>query len=229
MHPNLARFIEHFEQEASLKGLYRNKLGKSELMFLTEVWGPAFQNNFYGLKAEYPLKDFKGGQRFVDFVYIKGGVRLLMEIDGYTTHARDISPGDFDDHLSRQNDLVLSGWLLLRFSSNQVEKRSYMCQRQIKQAIGHWFAIMQHGFTSDEANPWKLRKQLIIQLAMNTEGRIKPCEVAEAFKVSNSTAVVWLKRFASEGELIPSSNGKRVMYYTLPNFSKTKDNQPGNP
>lgn len=47
---------------------------------------------------------------------------------------------------------------------------------------------MQHGFTSDEANPWKLRKHLIIQLAMNKEGRIKPGEVAEAFNISNKTA-----------------------------------------
>jgi very-short-patch-repair endonuclease len=136
MHPDLFKFIEQFEREAVEKGLYRSKVGEAELTFLNEVWGPAFHYNFEGLKVEYPLKDFKGGQRFADFVFIKNGAKILFEIDGFTTHARNISPGEFDDHLRRQNDLILSGWLVLRFSANQVQKQPQVCQRQLKQAFG---------------------------------------------------------------------------------------------
>ena len=74
--------------------------------------------NFDGLKPEYPFLDFEGGQRFVDFYYSKGPVKLIIEIDGYTTHARQISKSKFRDHLRRQNRLMYSGWFLLRFTAD---------------------------------------------------------------------------------------------------------------
>lgn len=218
MHLNLVRFIEEFEREAALKGLYRKQLGHSELIFLKEVWGPAFHYNYDGLKAEYPLKDFKGGQRFADFVYIRNGVKLLIEIDGFTTHARDISPGDFDDHLVRQNDLILSGWLVIRFSSHQVEKRSHICQRQLKQALGHWWSLTHANFSAEDADIWKVRKHLVIQLAMRLNGKIKPCEIAAQFQIGNRSAVDWLKRFTAEGEFTSTSSGKRTTVYYLKDY-----------
>lgn len=142
MHPAIARFVEQFEEEALSSGSYRNKLGKYEMLFLENVFGPVFQFQFAGLKAEYPIRDFKGGDRFIDFVYLRNGIRLMIEIDGYTTHARNISPGDFDDHLMRQNDMILAGWMVLRFSASQVEKKSYICRRQLVQALGHWWTIV---------------------------------------------------------------------------------------
>jgi hypothetical protein len=109
MHSTVSDFIAAFEVEAHRMGQYRQKLGKTEILFLEKVWGPAFRYNFDGLRAEFPLKDFRGGDRFPDFIYTKGGIRLLMEVDGFTTHARDITSEEFDDHLARQNDLILQG------------------------------------------------------------------------------------------------------------------------
>ncbi|MDF2652542.1 MAG: hypothetical protein K0Q73_8347 [Paenibacillus sp.] len=215
IHPNLHAFIEKFEREAVLKGLYRNKLGTTEYNFLLKVWGPAFQHNFDGLHAEYPLKDFKGGVRFADFVYIRNGIKLLIEIDGFTTHARNISPGDFDDHLARQNDLILSGWLILRFSANQAEKDPYICQRQIKQAIGHWWSLTQGTLTADDTNIWMLRKQYLIHLAHRHNGRIRPADVSEAFRISSATSSSWLKRFTEEGHFQPIKQAARVTHYAL--------------
>lgn len=111
MDANVLKFIEKFEREATQKGQHRSKLGKYELLFLQEVWGPAFQFNYDGLQAEFPFKDLKGGPRFADFVYIKKRIKLLFEIDGFTTHARDISLVDFDDHLFRQ--IKTSDWSLV--------------------------------------------------------------------------------------------------------------------
>jgi hypothetical protein len=176
MHPEVVRFIAMFEQEAVRKGLYRKQLGKSELLFLDLVIGPALQYDFTGLSAEYPLKDFKGGDRFIDFVLIKEGMRIIYEIDGFTTHARDISPGEFDDHLRRQNELILSGWFILRFSTNQVERRAEYCQKQILQAIGHWWSLS-HALDSRGAYSWTERKKRIIQLALRNKGTIRAKDV----------------------------------------------------
>lgn len=215
LHPNLTAFIEQFEREAISKGLYRQKLGKSEITFLEQVWGPAFQYKYDGLKAEYPFKDFKGGQRFIDFVYVKNGMRLLVEVDGFTTHARDISPAEFDDHLSRQNDLILAGWLVLRFSANQVEKRSQICQRQLKQAIGHWWSLTHGQLTTDDSDIWNLRKNVITRMATARNGEIRPIEVAMHFHISNRTAANWLQKLRREGVLVTNSEKQRSRIYFL--------------
>jgi len=215
MHPNLKKFIADFEREAALSGSYRKKLGSAELRFLELVWGPAFDDDYTGLKAEYPFKDAKGGQRFADFVYVRQGMKLVIEIDGFTTHLRDISPGEFDDHLARQNELVLSGWLVLRFSLRQMERKAAACIRQLKQAIGHLWSVSAKRYEAGEAR-WHTRRQAIIQLASHAEGTIRPIDIAAAFGIGPRTAASWLKRAAAEGMLEPASGTSRITAYKLP-------------
>ncbi|GGG75704.1 DUF559 domain-containing protein [Paenibacillus radicis (ex Gao et al. 2016)] len=220
MQQQMDNFIEAFNREAAINGKFRNKLGKIELQFLEQVWGPAFGYNYEGLKAEHPFLDYKGGQRFADFIFVKHGVKLIMEIDGFTTHARDISPGEFNDHLLRQNDLVLSGWLVLRFSAWQVENQPKQCERQIKQAIGQWWS---QAYREDEGHSkqvWESRKQLVLQMAMRKDGKIKASDIAGQFKISNRSATNWLKRFEFDGAIIPVPSPYRVTLYRLPNYIK---------
>jgi len=215
MHPNLKKFIADFEREAALSGSYRKRLGSGELRFLEMVWGPAFDHDYTGLQAEYPFKDAKGGQRFADFVYVRQGIKLIIEIDGFTTHLRDISPGEFDDHLARQNELVLSGWLVLRFSLRQIERYAPVCVRQLKQAIGHLWSLSASRYTSGAAR-WHTRRQAIIQLAMHGEGTVRPVDIASSFGIGPRTAASWLKRAAAEGMLEPASGTARITAYKLP-------------
>ncbi|MUT64321.1 endonuclease domain-containing protein [Paenibacillus sp. NEAU-GSW1] len=218
MHPNTDRFIEQFNREAALNGKYRNKLGKIELRFLETVWGPAFDFSYEGLKAEHPFIDYKGGQRFADFVFVKHGVRLVIEIDGFTTHARDVSPGEFNDHLQRQNDLVLSGWMVLRFSAWQVENQPKQCERQIKQAIGQWWSQAYRQEFDHSSQVWESRKQLVIQMAMRKDGKIKASDLAGPFQISNRSASNWLRRFESDGAIVPIPSPYRVTSYRLANY-----------
>ncbi|WP_052487061.1 hypothetical protein [Gordoniibacillus kamchatkensis] len=209
------QFVTQFERDAALNGSFRAKLGKSELAFLEQVWGPAFQYDFAGLKAEYPFKDFKGGQRFADFVYIRNGMKLVIEIDGFTTHARDITPGDFDDHLMRQNDLVLSGWLLLRFSASQVLQRPLVCQRQLKQAIGHWWSLAQTAAGGAFDDVWQRRLQQVTRIALQQGGSVRPADLTSGLGTHPRTAAKWLKRFELAGALQPAKQQKRTTRYVL--------------
>ncbi|MGO4541281.1 helix-turn-helix domain-containing protein [Paenibacillus sp. 2TAB19] len=216
MHPNLLRFIESFEHEASLTGKFRSKLDKTALVFLEQVWGAAFDYNYDGLRAEFPFIDHKGGQRFADFVFVKNGIRLAIELDGFTTHASQITPGEFNDHLTRQNALVLSGWLLLRFSAWQAAHDSQRCIAQIKQAIGHWWSVAYNGQSGYDAKLWETRKTLLIQLARRRDAKLKPSEVAREFQISNRTAIDWLRRYEREGIFCGQTSGqRRITFYTL--------------
>lgn len=222
-HPLVNKFIEEYEREALAKGSIRKTIDKTSRLFLENIWGPAMNYNFTGLKAEYPFKDLKGGQRFADFVFVRNGMRLLVELDGFTTHARDISPGEFDDHLLRQNSLILRGWLILRFSFNQVEKHPELCEGQIKQAIGHWWSSQQKQASARTGDIWNQRRMLVTQYAMKRSGTIRPCDVAVEFGISQRTASLWLKRFAAEGTLVPLKQQERVTAYALTHYSTSQN------
>lgn len=222
MHPEVAKFAERFEAAARRNGSYRRTLGRSEELFLELVWGPAFEYNFEGLEAEYPLQDFKNGERFIDFVYVKDGLRLMIEIDGYTTHARHISSGDFDDHLMRQNDFILSGWTILRFSAHQVERKPRLCQRQITQALGHWWTLLHGRYAGTDTDIWSLRKKRLVQLAVDQNGMVRIADIITRFSIKKRTAINWMQRFTQEGMVVPVRPKERIIGYQLSNYHADK-------
>ncbi|GIQ68162.1 DUF559 domain-containing protein [Xylanibacillus composti] len=215
MHPAVRKFVEAYEAEARAKGRIRTKIGKYELLFLEQVWGPNFDYRFDGLQAEYPFMDSKGGQRFIDFIYQKGEVRLLIEIDGYTTHARQITYKEFDDHLNRQNDLAAAGWHILRLSANQVEHQGAHCQYQLQRAIGACWSRTYGLQTGSPEQLWTTRKNRCLHLALQHEGKLKASLVAAEFGVTMKTAHDWMQRFVKEGMLIPIKGKKRIVGYQV--------------
>jgi very-short-patch-repair endonuclease len=60
---------------------------------------------------------------FIDFAFIRGHVRLAIEIDGYGPHLQKITRSQFSDQWIRQNHLMLDGWKLLRFSFDDVKDK----------------------------------------------------------------------------------------------------------
>lgn len=214
LHLAVREFIRRAELEAAKRGSFRKELGHSEIWF----WGPCMKYNFEGLTAEYPLKDFKGGLRFIDFMYVMGLIRLLIEIDGYTTHARDISRGDFNDHLTRQNDLLLNGWFLLRFSTDMVERQPEQCRSQLMQALGYLWSRHQPLTDRGDNMLWSQRKNELYRLAKQRGGMLRPIDISKELNVHRFTAVQWMKRFAEEGMFSAIQAGgsrQRITAYRL--------------
>jgi len=220
MHQAVRDFIAKFEVEAHEKGHYRHKLGVAEVAFLENVLGPLLRYIFDGLRAEYPLKDFRDRERFADFIYTRGGIRLLIEIDGITTHARNLSSDEFEDHLARQNDLVLQGWMILRFSARQVEKQPMMCQRIIAQAIGHWWmTINRVSPARSDDEKWAYREQEMVQLALRNGGYVRVQDLPINFAISTRSARKWLARFTKSGLLEPIKSQSYTVRYRLAGYS----------
>src|SRR5690606_4540425 len=84
----------------------RNGLGHAELSFLGQVWLPAV-GRLTNLHPEYEVADYSGAPRFLDFAYLRGGVKLAIEIDGFHAHVVDMDRTKFANDLHRQNLLTL--------------------------------------------------------------------------------------------------------------------------
>ena len=81
------------------------------------------------------MDDFKDGKRYLDFAYIRPGFRICIEIDGYGPHLKNSSRWQFSDSLERQNQLVIDGWTVLRFSYDQVKEKPRRCQQFVPKEV----------------------------------------------------------------------------------------------
>ena len=70
--------------------------------------------------------------RRIDFaIETPNGKRIAVELDGYNAHVGNLERGDFDDQLSRQNELICAGWTVLRFSFDQLRKEAELCRKTL--------------------------------------------------------------------------------------------------
>ena len=74
-----------------------------------------------------------------DFAYPK--FKIIIEVDGYDAHG---SPRALQVDLARQNQLVLRGWTILRFTWNDVTRRPTYVADQIRQVLRAVSVAKQH-------------------------------------------------------------------------------------
>jgi len=222
MHPEVRKFIKEFEEKMRLER--RNvKLNENEIRFLNDVFGPEFNYDFRGLTAQMPFIDYKGGNRYLDFHLERGVIRIIFEMDSLKFHMVEITHQKYDDHIERQNDLMLRGdWILLRFTANMIRTNPMLCRRQLVQAVGKCLIQSQQPIILTEENVQRMREQDILRLAAENK-ILKPVDVAAHFQIHHRTATQWLHRLANTGALMPIKKNKIVTGYILSKTLRTND------
>ncbi|KKK39816.1 hypothetical protein WQ57_00520 [Mesobacillus campisalis] len=203
-------FMEAHSQARVGERLRRLQEGHNhaEMLFLKQVWWPLF-HHFRYLHPEYEVNDFKDGKRYLDFAYIRPGIRICFEIDGYGPHLKNISRWQFSDSLERQNQLVIDGWTVIRFSYDQVEEKPRRCQQIVQQVIGRWL-----GDELDQTTLSLVEKE-VLRLAIRKGEAISPIEVEKYLKRSDKTVKKILSQLVIKKMLIPASGNVRVRSYRL--------------
>jgi very-short-patch-repair endonuclease len=93
--------------------------------------------NFTNVSVQVPFGDPRGKRRFMDFAIVEPpGVRLAIEVDDRATHDPSLIRSEkFTDDVARQNELVLEGYTLLRFTVAQIRDTPTDC-------VGHVQAML---------------------------------------------------------------------------------------
>lgn len=129
-----------------------HKMNDIEKTFVEDIFYIyAGENGLNYLDVQTPLEDYQLKKRKLDFTIKTNRYKYVIEIDGYTYHAEGasrVSPEYFDDLLVKQNDLIINGWILIRFSYNQIRNNPAFCIDTLRRA-----------FRSDpQINPYFLNK-----------------------------------------------------------------------
>src|ERR1700759_4681718 len=116
---------------------FNHKLNTAERLFVDNVFVPvAGIKGLDFLMPQTPFVDSEGRSRRIDFTIESRFRKYAIEIDGYTYHAEGVISRDyFDDGLSRQNDLMIAGYTILRFSYDQITQVPEQCQAQLRRAF----------------------------------------------------------------------------------------------
>lgn len=202
------------QQCKASKGERKRKLlsnfNHAEKLFIKNIWWPAF-GQFFNLHAEYEVRDFKDGWRFLDFAFITTGFKLCIEIDGFGSHWRDLSRTQFADHLMRQNHLVIDGWLMLRFSYDDIVEKPRVCQQLLQQVMGRLGLVKTN--SDDRLTP---AEKVIIRLALSISSPISPQYATSQLGLHRTTVVKHLQSLVRKGLLLPTrKDAKRVCSYRI--------------
>ncbi len=183
-------------------------LGHGETAFLRNVWWPLF-HHFDHLHPEYEVRDYRGGFRYIDFAYIEPSFRVAIEIDGITTHWREITQAQFSEHDQRQNMLVIDGWYVLRFTYDAISEQPRLCQQTIQQLLGRWQSA------SQEFNELSIYEREIVRFTSRALKPVTPNELCGEFKISGSYARLLLSELTGKRWLVPESGKIRHRSYIL--------------
>jgi len=86
--------------------------------------------------AQYPFKDNKSGNRYIDFMIVNKskGYQLPIELDGY---AKINNKGyeKFNDFLERQNDLIQQFGIVLRYTNKKAFQQQQQVILEIRKAL----------------------------------------------------------------------------------------------
>src|SRR5690554_773848 len=136
------RFMKEHLSKRTGERLRRLEQGHryGEKLLVQNAWYPAI-GHFEKLHPEYEVRDFRDGIRYVDWAYIHEGFRIALEADGFSPHMREISRDAFADERDRQNDLVIDGWKVIRFSVDRLKNQPRECQRRLQQLMGRCLGV----------------------------------------------------------------------------------------
>ncbi|PWW00881.1 hypothetical protein DFQ01_11126 [Paenibacillus cellulosilyticus] len=188
----------------------------AEQLFATQIWLPAVGHLEY-LHPEYALTDFRDKQRFLDFAYIRPPYRICFEIDGYSSHAQQISRRSFADGLMRQNQLILDDWLVFRFAVDDLEQQQRRCQQMILHILGKLY-----GGIPKQSTPLTPREAQMYQLIVELGAPVTPGMVAERLGMEHTYVRKLLRSMFTKGYIVSASkraSNQRIRYY-LPSEKK---------
>jgi len=187
-------------------------LGHAEFKFLELVWWPAF-GHFIGLHPEYAVRDFKDGIRYLDFAIFTNGMKVCVEVDGHGPHWRDAGRMQFADHLMRQNHLVIDGWIVIRFSYDDIMERPRRCQQLLHQLFGRRGTVHVSSASEPALCPAEL---LILKEAIRTHDSISSKYIASKLGIHYQTAAKHLHALVNKGFLVPvNPAGQRIRRFVI--------------
>jgi very-short-patch-repair endonuclease len=176
----------------------------AEESFVREIWWPAFGDLTF-LHPEFEVVDVLEGRRFIDFAYLRDGVKIGIEIDGYGPHLTKISRDQFSNQFLRDMQLRNLGWSMIHLSADDTTDRPSLWRRLLQQFIGITFGAGAHS----------VRNHMDIELLtylFNLHRPFKRHDIEHHLHCSYALSRQLLASLRSDGWIEPHGGGKERVH-----------------
>lgn len=173
----------------------------AEIEFLRYLWWNAF-GHFNNLHPEYEIVDFADGKRYLDFAYIRSGIRIAFEIDPYGTHYDKMDRRQYSNQWVRHMHLINDGWIIVRISLDDIRERPRLWQALLQQLIGRLF-----GEQEITTNQLSGQERDILRLALRLDRPVKLADVKEVLRCGYDTARKHIRLLEEKKWLHPEVKG----------------------
>jgi hypothetical protein len=195
------------------KGERRGRLERGhahgEKLFAEKVWW-CLKGSFDSLHPEYEVPDWRGRPFFADFAYIPGShLKLLIEVKGFATHARDLDRQGFSRECNRETFLAGLGYVVISFAYDDVRDQPDLCITLLR------LVLSQYEPMAGPVERQRVGEQEILRLAFTLGRDIRPKDVTDHLRVNRRTAVSLLRQLCAKGRLAPVQGGSRILRYRL--------------
>lgn len=195
------------------KGERRRRLkeghGFGEKLLVEKVWWPVV-GNFDFLHPEYEVVDEDGNYYYMDLAYLRGPKPADLESDGFIPHARDADRRIFSRGRRRQNAIALSGWNILRFSTDDIQDDPEYCRTTLRRMLEYWYC--------EERDEWSylsLHQREIMRLAVRSSNSFTPADAAATLNATTKHARKLLHELVQTNFIEPVSGSRRITKYRL--------------
>ncbi|WP_343044660.1 transcriptional regulator [Saccharibacillus qingshengii] len=201
---------EQLAQEESVRRRERLEegLGHGTIEFLRQIWFPAV-GNLDDLYAEWEVRDYHGGYRYIDLAYCPGGAKGAVEIQGYGSHARDLDTRRFKDLCWRHSLLGLGGWTLLPVAYLSIREEPERCRQLVLAFVGRFLSFdpVSDGLNWLEEETLRYARRLLAPFSAG--------ELAAHLRVTDRHARAILHRLAACNSLVVTNDKQRYRTYRL--------------
>ncbi|XID90175.1 transcriptional regulator [Paenibacillaceae bacterium WGS1546] len=187
--------------------LLEKGLGHGTVEYLRSIWFPAV-GNFNHLYAEWEVRDFHSGYRYLDLAYRPEAAKGGIEIHGFKSHARDLDVKRFKDLCNRHSLLSLDGWTFLTVPYLSIVEEPEQCRQILLAFIGKFLS-------TDVSADLNWLEAEALRFARRLPRPFAPLEVAEHLRVSDRHARRILQRLVELQLLEISSGVKRHRTYKM--------------
>jgi hypothetical protein len=206
-----AWLAQHLDsRQGERRGRLQRGHSHGEILFLKNVWYEVY-GHLEHLHPEYEVLDWRGRSYFTDFAYLKGLIKMIIEIKGFAAHVRDMDRDKYCNELNRETFLTGMGFTVISFAYDDVAQRPDVCITLLRLVISQ--------FQSDFSPVSRavLAEKEIIRLAIQQVQPIRPIDVERHFEIDHRTAVIMLKKLCSKDWLLPVARGRsgRIVGYAL--------------
>jgi len=203
----LARQIDE-ESGIRRRELLGRGLGHGTIEFLRQVWFPAV-GNLDDLHAEWEVRDYHGGYRYVDLAYRPDGAKGAIEIQGYGSHARDLDTRRFKDLCWRHSLLALDSWTLLPVAYLSIREEPERCRQLALAFVGRFLSFdpAGDGLSWLEEETLRYARRVLVPFGAR--------ELAAHLRVTDRHARLILRALAERKRIDVTNDKQRYRTYRL--------------